>query len=157
MSQDVHKCDFCGKPAATFLQYIIDGEVQTASICEECMRQNGIDTTDPETVLKAFEMLECGLRLEQLAEKCVCGTTGESAANGVVGCELCYEHFRNLLEAVWGVDSGESTMPAPGTKIERLQAQLEEAVAEERYEEAAELRDEMKRLEEGEDADEEEA
>lgn len=156
MSQTVPKCDFCGRPAATFLQHVVDGEIKTLSICGDCMKKNGISIHEPESILKAFDM-EKGYNREELQAQCVCGTTGEVAANGLAGCELCYTRFRNLLEAVYGVDSGEPKMPVPGTETERLQAQLEMAVEQERYEEAAALRDAIRRLEEAEDVDEEEA
>ena len=153
---NVSKCDFCGRPAATFLQHVVDGESKKVAMCNECMQEHGIDVTQLDTVLKAFEIGCSEFRKEQLEEKCVCGTTGEVAGNGLAGCEQCYVRFRELLDAVWGVDSGEPTMPVPGTERQQLEARLADAVEYEKYEEAAALRDQMKMLE-TEDVDETEA
>jgi len=150
------KCDFCGNPAATLLQHVVEGEQKTVRICGDCMRKNGIDLTIPETILRAFELCSNSPEIDrQLGEVCACGTTGEVISSGLAGCEKCYDQFRVLLEEVWKTEPPDS-VPS-GNCEDSLQAQLESAIDEERYEDAAVIRDKMQHIEEAEDVDEEEA
>ncbi len=87
----------------------------------------------------------CGATLEELLEE------------GKVGCPRCYETFEDELEnsirRIHG--TGRHTGRLPGRKraaydrqrqIDELEKKLQQAVKEEKYEEAAKLRDEIKGL-----------
>ena len=97
----------------------------------------------------------------------VCGRTyQEFAENGLFGCSACYEAFEPVLGAALmsmqgtashhgkgPVTSEKDTDPgdpfneeavSPEEEIEILEARLEEAVREERYEDAAHYRDEIR-------------
>ena len=153
----IPRCDFCGNPAATLLQHVVEGEQKTVWICGECMRSNGVDLSVPETILRAFELCRNSPEVDRLFEEtCVCGTTGEVISNGLAGCEKCYEHFRVLLEEIWKTAGTEDASFCSPKNEDSLGAQLEKAVEEERYEDAAVIRDKMQR-EEAQDADEDEA
>jgi protein arginine kinase activator len=85
-----------------------------------------------------------------------CGMTyDEFKASGKLGCEICYQSFSGEVEAllknVHGSTRHEGKYPrrlGPGHKhkrrVDELRAQLKKAVAEENYEEAARLRDEIR-------------
>lgn len=82
---------------------------------------------------------------------------------GRLGCTRCYESFRKALEPVITgihgpvlhvgetqvVPGTENTKPASGTKpeVEQIREKIKEAIQNERYEEAARLRDEIKKIE----------
>ncbi len=76
--------------------------------------------------------------------------------DGRLGCEECYHTFRELIEsAIRSVQRGErhigkhpANLPPPDNaeEIRRYREELSNAVAEENYERAAELRDLLKKL-----------
>lgn len=101
-----------------------------------------------------------GVKQVQSAEKkCPdCGLTfREFAANGMAGCPKCYETFAKELEPtltrVHGRSSHNGRVPSKfrekadmKRKIESLEAEQQNAIQNENYERAAEIRDELKRL-----------
>lgn len=101
-----------------------------------------------------------GVKQVQAAEKkCPdCGLTfREFAANGMAGCPKCYETFAKELEPTISKLHGKSThtgrVPAKfrekldlRNKIEALEAEQQNAIRDENYERAAEIRDELKKL-----------
>lgn len=101
-----------------------------------------------------------------------CGYTFEDIANtGKLGCANCYETFENRLDPIIKKIQGanthvgrigkildnkitnktenikESDKNGKETKLEKLQKELKKAIKEERYEDAAKLRDEIKKFE----------
>lgn len=104
-----------------------------------------------------------------------CGTTFEDFINnGVFGCDECYETFEDKIEPLLRKIQGSSKHVGRGyknddptskvnnkkveikeeskedktkTKIESLQKDLQKAIKDERYEDAAKIRDEIKKLE----------
>lgn len=96
-----------------------------------------------------------------IAKKCpVCGMTlNEFSANGMAGCPTCYETFAKELEPtitkIHGRSAHNGRVPAKfkekanlKKKIESLEAEQREAIENENYERAAEIRDELKKLRE---------
>lgn len=102
-----------------------------------------------------------------------CGTTFDDFVNsGEFGCSSCYDLFedritpilRNLQGATRHVgrgyreitpSSGENTpikkaVKKEESKLEKLQKDLQKAIKDERYEDAAKIRDEIKKLDNGE-------
>ncbi len=88
-----------------------------------------------------------------------CGSTfGEIAATGKVGCATCYEVFASrflpLLRSLHGNNTHRGQRPRVHREraerqahINKLKEQLKEAISTEAYEQAAVLRDELRRLE----------
>lgn len=96
-------------------------------------------------------------------KKCpVCGMTfREFARNGMAGCPACYETFAEELKPTISRVHGHSTHSGrvpmrlrekydTAKRIAELEAERDSAVKAENYERAAELRDELKKLREGE-------
>lgn len=86
----------------------------------------------------------------------VCPSCGETASElrktGLLGCALCYDTFENLLLPVFSRAQGHTRHVAAKTMqrqgpLERLKADLETAILNEAYEEAARLRDEIRKIE----------
>ena len=95
-------------------------------------------------------------------KKCpVCGMTfREFARNGMAGCPACYETFAEELKPAISRVHGHSTHSGrvpmrlrekydTAKRIAELEAERDSAVKAENYERAAEIRDELKKLREG--------
>jgi protein arginine kinase activator len=155
-------CDVCKKNQATvFLTQIVDGKMQKVNLCESCSKEKGV--TDPTGFALADLLL--GLGAAQEIEKggglLKCPTCGFSQADfkktGRLGCAACYDTFSDALETLLkGMHKGtehKGKVPARMARsIEReqqlkeLQRQLRKAVADENYESAAQLRDEIRTI-----------
>lgn len=80
-----------------------------------------------------------------------CGFTAEHLRKtGRLGCPQCYESFRGMLEDVLSdcqkgsTHSGKVPHSMRGLRRKNLESALDEAVRDERFEDAAELRDQLK-------------
>ena len=166
------QCDVCQQhPATVFLTQILKGELQKVNLCEECSKAKGV--TDP-TGFALAEML-WGLGTTDTTEAaparertCPACQLPQSIfrKSGRLGCSQCYTTFResvhHLLKAMHkGVQHvGKSPAgwtqpppmeeraplpPIPAPRLQDLQQALQLAVDGEQYEEAARLRDEIKR------------
>lgn len=159
------KCHRCPKVATLHITELVKGEVHELHLCEECAHhflQNpeGSESAEGGGVLKA----PAGVgeaELEEL-EKLVCPTCKmtfrEFRNQGRLGCAHCYIAFREellpLLENIHGETHhcGKFPKRAPDDSQKRYQLiklrnDLRLAVAEESYEEAARLRDQIQEME----------
>lgn len=172
------KCDVCEKEATVFLTQIINGQMTTVNLCEECSRAKGV------TEETGFGLAEAFLTPSQRAEEAmevVCEACGFTASQlkkiGRMGCPECYTAFRDGLDGLLrnmhkgtrhvgkkpGAVSATATQVAPRRRavatpqhetppapppadVNKLRAELELAVKEERYEDAAKLKTEIERL-----------
>ena len=163
------KCERCGeRDAVVHLHQVAGGEVTKVHLCESCAAEQGIAT--PEGIAKTplGQLLAAmGKPSEELAgepgetESCKhCGATlDDFRATGRLGCPECWQVFagplRGLLRRIHGATHhrGEQYLrpgdAAPdGRAVTRdLRARLQEAVAHENFELAAELRDRLRELE----------
>ena len=157
------QCDVCGeKDATVFLTQIVEGKMQKVNLCESCSKAKGVN--DP----TGFELADLllGLGAAQhidkgpAAQKCpVCGfTQADFKKTGRLGCSECYTTFADGLSAMLAnMHKGVIHVgKAPGNRaqkreltarIKSLQATLDDAVAQEQYEKAANLRDEIRQIE----------
>jgi protein arginine kinase activator len=156
-------CDVCKQNAATvFLTQIVEGKMQKVNLCESCSKEKGV--SDPTGFALADLLLGLGAAQEMerggAVQKCpVCGfSQADFKKTGRLGCSACYETFSDgLATLLKGMHKGTSHLgkkPSRLAKTLELEAQLKtlrrdlkEAVAQEDYESAAELRDQIKHLE----------
>lgn len=169
-------CEKCKKRTATvFYNENINGKVKSFSLCGECaakMREAG-DLADVTSMMGSFadpfSALHDGLfggffgipamRIAS-GKKCpTCGCTYENIAeDGKVGCPDCYTTFRDeltdLIQSVHGTTKHTGAVPARQRaklqrkeQLENLRRQLKEAIAAEQFEEAAKLRDRIRKAE----------
>ena len=158
-------CDVCqAKEATVFFSQLIEGKLKKVNLCKGCAEDKGV--TDP-TGFALADMLQ-GLGQESVAEKRVapgervcdaCGfTQADFKKTGRFGCAHCYEVFNegleNLLEAMHKRTQHRGKVPSryhihrdAGEQLADLRGLLEAAVAAEDYERAAQLRDDISRLE----------
>ncbi|MHC4295291.1 MAG: UvrB/UvrC motif-containing protein [Planctomycetota bacterium] len=157
------KCDKCDKPATVHLTDIINGQKIEKDLCEECAATEGFSfkTNIPISMLLEDFVLHGTSDEDTLQRKCeVCGTTlSEFRNQGVLGCPHDYETFEDelttlLQRAHEGASQHVGKVPHRAGSAQkkmnavlRLRAQLKAAVASEDYEKAAELRDQIKDLE----------
>jgi protein arginine kinase activator len=162
-------CEVCGKRAAT-IRYaeMVDGELSTWNLCDECAREKGVTGT-LSSFAKPLVNVLMGL-LGEPAEResdepvTACPQCGMSYQDfrrtGRLGCVTCYETFegelRPLLRRIHGSTEHCGRVPSThadeaGTRneIRRLRADLARAVRREEYERAAEIRDAIRRKEAG--------
>ena len=159
-------CDICKKNVATVhLSQMDKGETKKVDLCEECAKAKGID--DPTNFSMADILLGLGAAQEMeqvspgVALRCPrCGfTQAEFKKTGRLGCAECYatfgEGFESLLKTMHKGTRHVGKVPRIQQcsrdledQLKGLQRKLEKAVAEEDFEAAAVLRDEIKRCRE---------
>ena len=155
-------CDVCKKNQATvFLTQIVDGKMQKVNLCESCSKDKGV--TDPTGFALADLLLGLGAaqEIEKGTGAAKCPTCGFSQADfkktGRLGCAQCYDTFGEALETlIKQMHKGtEHAGKVPQRFVQTLQRETElkdlhrnlrKAVAEENYESAAKIRDEIKQF-----------
>jgi len=157
-------CDVCkSNEASVFLTQIVDGKMQKVNLCESCSKAKGVD--DPTGFALADLLLGLGAAQEiergtGTAQRCPgCGfSQADFKKTGRLGCAQCYETFgeglNSLLKAMHKGTSHTGKVPIRiSRQIERenalktLQRDLQKAVADENYESAAQIRDQLRQLE----------
>ena len=157
------ECDKCGKPATVHLTEIADGEKIEKHLCEDCAATEGITVKANLPISQLLEdfILQSHGQQETAELKCdVCGLTFAGfREHGVLGCPNDYDAFepalRPMLERAQGgatehlgkVPRRAGTSQKKQNALLRLRAQLKSAIGDEKYELAAQLRDQIKELE----------
>ncbi|MGA7391204.1 MAG: UvrB/UvrC motif-containing protein [Terrimicrobiaceae bacterium] len=159
------QCDVCQQKEATvFLTQIVGGKMQKVNLCEACSKEKGVN--DPTGFALADLLLGMGAaqEIERSPSGVTCSGCGFTQADfkktGRLGCSECYDVFAESLESMLkNMQKGSEHVgksPASLVKnrqmdaqIKNLQSSLERAVAEEEYEKAADLRDQIRRIESG--------
>ena len=151
-------CQVCKKRKATVrVSEMQDGAHTEIHLCEQCAKQYGVSLKFSfNDVLGNLISSQLGKRPEDANLKCTnCGLTySEFQTAGRLGCPLDYETFRrNLVPLLERVQSGlQHVGKAPKNvgrsyrleqEMNRLQKELDSAVAREDYEKAASLRDKI--------------
>ena len=156
-------CDVCKENNATvYLTQIINGQVQKVNLCQSCSEEKGV--TDPTGFALADLLVGIGGKSKAPSapatdESCSeCGfTQADFKKTGRLGCSHCYQIFGegldNLLKAMHKGTRHVGKVPVvahaakeAADKLGELQESLEDAIAEERYEEAAALRDKIQKM-----------
>jgi len=148
------------KEAKVHLTQIVADKVQKVDLCEDCAKQKGV--TDPAGFSLADMLLGLGAAQEITQGsspdvKCPhCGfTQADFKKAGRLGCSECYVTFAEGLEGllktmhkgikhVGKVPQSLQQSRDLSEKLKGLQKKLDKAVAEEDFEQAAQVRDEMK-------------
>lgn len=160
-------CDFCGNPAKVFFTQLVDGQMKKICMCEPCAEERGV--TNP-TGFSLTDLLHGGVavsaetapqapRVQASGKACPnCGFTLEELHKvRRFGCSECYGAFADeVAQIVRGMHKGSShigkvpeglvAMQVLRQRMDELQTRLGQAVTSEQYEEAAGLRDEIRKL-----------
>ncbi len=141
------KCDFCGKNDAEILfKKIIGDEEITLFLCKECLNKGVLKLSDYE-LEDAEHSFVCP----------ICKTTRKEfiEENFKIGCMQCLTAFSEDIDKILKVNGyykgvGQSIEEDDIEKriiIGKLKISLQKAVEEERYEEAAELKNKIEKME----------
>jgi protein arginine kinase activator len=160
------KCQNChNKPATVHLTEIEDGQKIEKHLCEDCAAAEGIAIKADVPISKLLEdLILHGPQSDQAsapALSCdVCGCTFKDfQKEGHLGCPHDYDAFEEALEPVirraqGGASEHVGKVPRRAGSDEkkhnailRLRAELKTAIAEEDYERAASIRDQIKEYE----------
>jgi protein arginine kinase activator len=167
------KCQHCEKPATFHITELTgsDSKVEELHLCEDHARQylspNDSDAIDiPTSVTETLaKQLKIGQTAEELArldqQACpICGITFYEFRNeGRLGCPhdyICFDaELEPLIVNIHGATEHVGKRPRRldgdsdwQTRLIRLRRELQEAVDDERYERASQLRDEIRQIEE---------
>ena len=165
-------CQECKeREANTYVKKIINGKKQEYHVCSQCAEKLGLLNMN-QNLFSGFSSVLGDFFSEALPSfsgtlanpvRCSdCGSTyRDIAKNGVVGCSRCYQTFyHELLPSIKRIHgntvhcgknpsvSGKEVTKTDDKKS--LQLQLEQAVKNQEFEKAAELRDRIKSLKESE-------
>jgi protein arginine kinase activator len=163
------KCQRCEKPATFHITEMTEPKPQELHLCEDCAKiyltQGNVEEVPPPGVAGALaHQLKVGQTADELArldqQTCpVCGITFyEFRQAGRLGCPHDYVCFEEELEPlilnIHGKTQHTGKTPRRGkkttdqqTNLIRLRREMKEAVEQENYERARDLRDEIRRVE----------
>ncbi len=162
-------CDECKKNIATvFLTKISGSEVSKVQLCEDCAKRME-ETTEAANLLAFLPQILSGMQSfdDNLVEDVLsgelvtcdfCGTSfNDFQKMGFLGCSNCYEAFGEPLRTVINEmqESEEHLGKLPGKvsegarlrkRLMELERHLEHRIAEEDYEAAAAVRDQIREI-----------
>lgn len=156
-------CEKCGKNhATTHIKTMVNGIVREYNLCASCAAQNGYGTNSI-TGMLASVFSDVSSHTNKNEKRCsLCGATySDIAHKGKMGCGECYKTFKDdilpYLKRVHGATAHAGKIPnraplivKPKEKtVDELRQELSRLVAEEKYEQAAIVRDEIKKMEGG--------
>ena len=160
-------CQICNLREATlFITRTLNGQKSQITVCRQCAAESGIVKIDLNNLLAglaAFHHQEDEAEEETQAQCPTCGMTLEEFNNtGRMGCSQCYQAFSEPMDQLFSRIHGHvrHTGKRPGqmaagvlpvepvaVELRRLKTELSNAISEEAYETAAELRDRIRELE----------
>lgn len=167
------QCQECGvKPATLHFTKIVNGEKTEFHICESCAREKGelIPGTaggfSIHSLLSGLLDLEGAGKEKSAATKTTqslqcenCGMTySQFSKLGRFGCSSCYKYFNSALDPLFkrvhGSTSHVGKIPKRAgaqivfkRQIDELKQELQQSITQEEFEKAAELRDQIRKLE----------
>lgn len=160
------QCHVCDANATVHLTQIIGSKIHKVNLCEDCAQKLGV--MDPGG-LSIADLVEKGLvtipgeDAPTASADCSCPTCGYTVANlnktGRLGCPDCYTALEAEVEPMLEkMHSGTAHVGKVPLKVlsrtqkrrelEKLENDLKLAIEEERYEDAAKVRDELRALKE---------
>lgn len=160
-------CERCHeRPANVHITQFINGNKQEIHLCEKCAQEMKVELEMPKLPIHNINNLlgfvskiyENDRRIENLKCPTCQNSYQKIAETGYVGCSECYQHFAKQLEPIMlkihGSNQHRGKIPKRmgntyrlRREIEELKQSLKKAVEHEEYEEAAQLRDKIKLLE----------
>lgn len=149
-------CSHCQKPATIHLTQINNNQIKKLDFCEGCPHQKGV--TDPTGFSLTNLLMEDESGVKQQGSCPSCGfQPHDFKKHARLGCPDCYDSLADFIAPMLKKmhRGSEHLGKAPSELVDRMQRKrlireaedaLNLAVAEENYEEAARLRDELKSL-----------
>ncbi len=163
-------CQNCGKyEATTHVKRIVNGETAEAHLCGDCAKAlgytdvfGGFGNTFSDLLGSFFGEPSVNTLSSRTLRCEKCGNTFNDIVNsGKIGCADCYTTFYDKLlpslQRIHGKTRHEGKNPTVinaqvvenENPIEKLESELQQAISEQNFEKAAELRDKINSLKEG--------
>lgn len=150
------QCQVCGSPVSVFVTYIESGKTLHAGLCAVHAAKEGVMHPHAYDLLAGLSGLKPN---SSIAMRCPdCGMTRRDfEGRGRMGCATCYDTFQPILHPLLtkfqrgARHRGKAPRKAVvarllDRRLQQLNIRLNEAIASERFEEAALVRDEMYRV-----------
>lgn len=152
-------CELCKESEATVhLTQVIDSAIKKLHLCESCAGKSGVDLQGPLSISDILLGLgvqkePAGAGTERSCPRCHMRRT-DFKKTGRFGCAECYTAFAEelppLLKAMHRADRHKGKVPRresarmlASAELADMQKQMEKAISEEKFEEAARLRDSL--------------
>jgi protein arginine kinase activator len=163
MAMNPTKCDLCERPAVVHEVTVRNGVKEEVHLCEQHAVEAGVSLPG-HAPMQMLTLLSQPARTRAPAgRKCPgCGLTfARFRQAGTLGCPQCYEAFHEQLAPLIERAQNQATHHRGKTprragksidrqlQVQHLVKQLDEAVASEQYERAAQLRDRLRGLDPG--------
>lgn len=172
------KCTICGAPATVHITQVVNDKSIRLDLCEKCAQKEGYIASSglPFSMLASLgESLFNGIKSTSMKiGQLVCNSCGCSPEifkkNGRLGCKECYKHLSSMIDSIISNTQkgnkhvGKQPLAAStdcqntpckyeestttNNTLSDLQNNLRRAIEEERYEDAARIRDEIKSIKE---------
>ncbi|MDD6620426.1 MAG: UvrB/UvrC motif-containing protein [Eubacteriales bacterium] len=172
------KCQHCNQnEATTHIKKVVNGKKEEMYLCSECAKELGVmDEFKMPTMSEMFSdsflgnFLGAGVAaMNSLAgvDRCSsCGSSFNDIVNsGRIGCADCYDKFEDKLEPsirkihgktkhigkfiTYSDDEKKAEEKPQVSELDSLKEQLKTAISEQRFEDAAVIRDKINELQEG--------
>lgn len=152
-------CQHCNKECTIHLTQILNGKVKKIDMCESCPNAKNFQDVGDFGMLEDLVNSEDSNRTEVKKECPTCGMTDVLFQKNMrFGCSDCFDAFEDEVSHVIqqtqfsSVHKGKaaiSSIEAQGSaqRIKELQRELAAAIKEEKYEEAATIRDQILQIE----------
>lgn len=152
-------CQNCNQnDASVVVNTIINGVKSTKHLCSKCAAQMGFGSLgNVGSMLNSLFSGGFGLASAESIMDKVCPACGyhfaQFKSNGLLGCDQCYESFKDelrpVIKRIHGniIDKPENpagTKASVQDKLKALKEDLAKAIAAEEYEKAAQLRDQIR-------------
>ena len=159
-------CEVCGeKPAKIHVTKIENGKKMTIHMCQDCARKQAAESAQSKFslsgLLGGFLAQEGGEPTPKEEEMLTCSGCGQTyrafKESGKLGCSECYDTFeKQLMPLLKKIQKGDHHIgkrpssgvePTPEEQLRESRREMQRAIANEEFERAATLRDEIRRLE----------
>lgn len=159
------RCMYCEKEATIHLTEILNSQMQEMHLCEACSKEHQADlqsflgATPKDMAIEMDALLGMSPEKKKLLKCSSCGMTSkEFADEGRLGCPDCYTSFEKILVPLLKrFHRGNHHLGKKPKKISKkdravydlrlLQEKLRQSIDSEDFEDAAKIRDKIKKLE----------
>lgn len=160
-------CEKCGKNVATtHIRSVVNGNKTERHLCAVCAAAEGVgtfgDTGLGDMLASMFgDVLAINPASAKVRCDCCGSTFADISKTGKAGCPACYKTFYNellpYLKRVHGSvkhigkapGATEQKVPTAADELSKLKQELKKLVSEEKFEQAAQIRDKIKEMEAG--------
>ena len=158
-------CEKCGKKQACYHStLVVNGEAKSTHLCEKCAEKEGVFNHAYNSIFDEFRSLTNFLGFSDFDDK-ICPNCHWSLRKfkntGTLGCGQCYDTFEDEIEDIvkriqpysankidnieFKVEQKKQTLTKQ-QKLDNLKADLQQAIKDERYEDAGVINKEIKKL-----------